>query len=89
MRLSRFLLFASSIALLVEVKMKGRKMDEWEERKKKNNLKFTASKKRPLNKKQQIARDKSKRASKSRNKLRSHYNYKTQLKNERISRSIK
>lgn len=71
------------------VNIQGGRISEYELYRRKRNAELQASKKPPLTKKQQKARDKSKRASKARNKLRQHPNYKMQLKNERISRSIK
>lgn len=66
--------------------MQGRKESvrerEW-------RIRRAKERKQPLTPKQKKARAKSKRASKRRNELRSHPNYKMQLKNERKSRSIK
>ncbi len=89
MSLNRFLLLASAAMVFSVGNIQGRKEDEWETRHRIRNFKLTKSKKTPLTPKQQKARDKSKRASKDRNKLRRHKNYPIQLKNERASRSIK
>ncbi len=86
MSIRRFLLLASSIALMGEVKMQGRKMTDYETYCREKNKKYAASKKKPLTKKQQKARDKSKRASKARNKLRRHPNY---INNQKIKNKWK
>lgn len=73
------------LAFSIEANLKGGKETNWE---RDRRIRRTRERKQPLTPKQKKARAKSKRASKTRNKLRCHPNYKVQLKNERKSRSI-
>lgn len=86
-RIGRLLLLSSIAMAFSHANMGGRQISSYEQERRKRNAELAASKKKPLTPKQQKARNKSKLASKSRNKLRKHPNYHKQLKNERASRS--